>query len=272
MILVESIYIGHGAPLNAIWDTKYRDHIQQFAQQTDLPEAIVVVSAHFERHLPLQITSASRPGIVYDYYGFPEEMYQLQYDPPGDPNLAKTLAASLEKIGLNPQLNPKQGLDHGAWVPLKVMYPDATIPILQISIPIPRGPEDLYRIGQQLRSFRDQGIMFMGSGNLIHNLPHALSKLNQSGLGINAFTQLPAEQWAVEIDQWLKTQLDTQQYQLLLRASQELEHFKAAAPTTEHFDPLYFILGTMTDSEGISYIHEGFEGGSISMRSFSAQS
>lgn len=227
-----------------------------------------MVSAHFERNIPLQITSAKQPGIVYDYYGFPDEMYQLEYNAPGDPQLAKKLAALLEASGRTPTLNPNQGLDHGAWIPLKIMYPEADIPIIQLSIPVPRDPEELYRIGQVVAPLREEGVVFMGSGNLVHNLPHTFNQMRKFGRGLDGFTQMPLESWAVDVDRWLQEQLDDRNTEMILQAPQQLDNFRTAAPTTEHFDPLYFVLGTMNSSEGVTYIHEGFEGGSISMRSF----
>lgn len=271
MLPVNSIYIGHGAPLNAMWETSYSRNLEQFASNHSRPSAIVVVSAHFERDVPLQITSADRPGIIYDYYGFPEEMYELEYDAPGDPKLATSLANTLSDAGRNPTLNSNQGLDHGAWIPLRIMYPKADVPILQLSIPVPRNPKELYRIGQELSSYRENDVMFMGSGNLVHNLPHAFSKVQQFGHGIDGFKEMPTEDWAVEVDNWLKEKLDDRATEDLLNASHQIENFHFAAPTTEHFDPLYFFLGTMSDREGINYIHEGFEGGSISMRSFASE-
>ena len=268
---MNSIYIGHGAPLNAIWQTPYRNNLVNFAKDHEKPEAIVVVSAHFERNIPLQITSSERPGIIYDYYGFPEEMYELQYDSPGNPKLAKQLASYLQKAGRAPSLNPHQGLDHGAWIPLSIMYPDANIPIIQLSIPIPRNPEEVFKIGQIVAPLRDQGIMFMGSGNLVHNLPHTFSRMQAFGKGLDGFREMPVENWAMDFDASLKEHLDDHKIDQLLYARNNLEYFHAAAPTTEHFDPLYFVLGTMSDDEGVSYIHEGFEGGSISMRSFVSQ-
>ncbi len=268
---MSSIYVGHGAPLNAVWDTQYRQHLSAFGK-TDRPEAVVVVSAHFEQHIPLQITSAEKPGIIYDYYGFPEEMYQLTYDAPGSPHLAGRLAQLLEQSGRTPMLNADQGLDHGAWIPLKIMYPEVDIPVLQLSIPIPRDPLELYRIGQAVAPLRQEGVMFMGSGNLVHNLRHTFSRMAAHGQGIDGFATMPIEQWAVDVDDWVKEHLDDGNTEMLLASPQKLENFRAAAPTTEHYDPLYFVLGTMSPSEGVSYIHEGFEGGSISMRSFVSQS
>lgn len=263
----QSVYIGHGAPLNILWQTEYRNNLEKFSKAYQQPSAILVVSAHFERNIPLQITSSPHPSIIYDYFGFPEEMYQLQYPAKGNPDLAKQVAQTLNGLSMETHLNSDQGLDHGAWIPLKIMYPDADIPILQLSIPIPRKPEDLYRIGQSLRKFKDQGVMLMGSGNLVHNLPHAFLQLQKGNFTIDTWAKAPVEPWANEVDIWLKDNIDSMNASELLHASQNLHNFKVAAPTTEHFDPLYFILGTLDDRESMGYIHEGFEAGSISMRS-----
>jgi len=263
-----SIYIGHGAPFNAIWTTQYHQNIADFARNYDKPDSIVVVSAHWEKHRPMEITSSQLPGIIYDYYGFPKEMYELEYPSLGDPKLANRIANKLTDIGFNTSLNPKQGLDHGAWIPLKIMYPEADIPIIQLSIPIPRSPEELYKIGKTLLKFREDNIMMLGSGNLTHNLPHVFQQIRSGKFDMNSWADQATETWAKESDQWLQEKLSDRNITSLLNASSELPNFNVAAPTTEHFDPLYFVLGTMNDNEGIAYIHEGFEAGSISMRTF----
>ena len=111
IMLAPSIFIGHGAPLNAIWDTKYSENIAKFGNEIEIPEAILVVSAHWEKQRPLEITSAELPGIIYDFYGFPEEMYQLDYPAPGNPKLAKNIAIQLTNIGYTTKLNPNQNLE-----------------------------------------------------------------------------------------------------------------------------------------------------------------
>ena len=270
IMLAPSMFIGHGAPLNAIWDTKYRDNIAKYSKEIDIPEAILVVSAHWEKQRPLEITSAEVPGIIYDYYGFPEEMYQLKYSAPGNPQLAKKIADQLTNIGFTTELNPNQGLDHGTWIPLKMMFPEAQIPVLQLSIPIPRMPNELYKIGQTLRNLREINIMLMGSGNLVHNLPYAFKQMQTGNISMANWSSARTDSWAREADAWIKEQLDAHNTDELLDAPSKLPNFRFAAPTTEHFDPLYFFLGTL-QNEGISYIHEGFEAGSISMRSFTGE-
>lgn len=267
-----SVYIGHGAPLNIIWDTNYKENLQKFAQSIPPPHSVLVVSAHWEQNIPLQITSGFQPPIIYDYYGFPKEMYQLKYPSPGNPSLAKLIAEKLSSSGLKTRLNESQGLDHGAWIPMKIMFPEANIPLIQLSIPIPRKPETLFKIGQLLAEFRKEGVMLLGSGNLVHNLPYVFQQVRLGKFGFTNWVDTPEEKWAIETDKWIKEKLDDYNLEDLLNSTYKAPHFNRAAPTTEHFDPLYFVIGTLDPQEEIIHIHEGFEAGSISMRSFTGES
>lgn len=267
-IQLPAIYIGHGAPTVAIEQGQYQTDIATFAKNIPDPTTIVVVSAHWQQHIPIQITSSKLPGIIYDYYGFPEIMYQLQYNAPGNPNVAQKITQMLIDHGITAILNPKQGLDHGAWIPLRFMYPDASIPVIQISIPIRRTPSDLFKIGKIIAPLRDHGILLMGSGNLVHNLPHAMQHVQKAG---KFESNSPAEPWAKETDHWLKDKLNDFDIKTILQSPEKAPHFQKAAPTTEHFDPLYFVLGTAHSKEGINHFHESFQAGSISMRSFALE-
>jgi 4,5-DOPA dioxygenase extradiol len=195
-------------------------------------------------------------------------MYELSYNSPGNPVLAQQIATELQNKNINSILNNNQGLDHGAWVPLKIMFPEEIIPVIQISIPVPRDSYYLFKLGKILSKFRSKNILFMGSGNLVHNIPYAMRQVQFGKIDLFSENN-PIENWARETDEWLKLNLDEKNVDSLLRSSEIAPNFKLAAPSTEHFDPLYFILGTMNDSESISYIHEGFQAGSFSMRSFS---
>lgn len=241
--------------------------MNKFANDIDKPQSIIVVSAHWEQHIPAQITSAEIPGIIYDYYGFPQEMYQLEYQAPGNPKLAKKIAEMLNQKNIRTELNPNRGLDHGVWIPLKIMFPNADIPVLQLSIPIPHSPQDLFTIGNVLKPLREKRIMLMASGNLVHNLPYTFRQMQLGKFTMNSWNSAPIETWAQDIDEWLKEHLDDRNFDTILDAENKLPNYNMAAPTTEHFDPLYFTLGSLASNEGIRYIHEGFEAGSISMRS-----
>ena len=262
-----SIYIGHGSPTTVLDRKQYYHDLLKFSSDHKDISAIIVVSAHWQQYLPIQITSSTLPGVIYDFYGFPEEMYELEYNSPGNPSLAHKIALILQNNKIGTTLNPNQGLDHGAWIPLKIMFPEEKIPVVQVSLPVPRDPKYLFKIGEILRSFRSENILLMGSGNLVHNIPYAMRQI-QLGKADFFSDNNKTDEWAKETDDWLKDKLDSKDFDSLLQSPQKAPNFKIAAPTTEHFDPLYFILGTMTSSESIEYIHEGFQAGSFSMRSF----
>jgi 4,5-DOPA dioxygenase extradiol len=267
---IPSIYIGHGAPTVAIDPNlvDYKNDLLSFGKKISSPKSIVVVSAHWQDYLPVQLTSSDNPGIIYDYYGFPQEMYELTYEYKGNPSLAQKISSILSSQGIDATLNSQQGIDHGAWIPLREMYPEGNIPIIQMSIPVPRSPNYLFKIGQILAPLRNEGIMFMGSGNVIHNLRHVMNKAQQMG---GLFVNMPIENWAEQSDEWLKDELDDLNIINLLASPDKMPNFQQAAPTTEHFDPLYFVLGTLRKSEQVNHFHESFQMGSISMRSFHSE-
>lgn len=265
--LPPAIYIGHGSPTTVLERKQYYLDLQKFSTDHKDVSSIVVVSAHWQQYLPVQITSSNLPGVIYDFYGFPEEMYELEYNSPGNPELAQKIANTLQQHDIESALNPNQGLDHGAWVPLKIMFPEEKIPVIQISLPVRRDSQFLFKLGNILKDFRSDNILLMGSGNLVHNLPYAMRQF-QLGRADLFSDNNKTDEWAQETDEWLKEKLDNLDISTLLQSPQKAPNFKMAAPTTEHFDPMYFVLGTMNESESIAYIHEGFQGGSFSMRSF----
>jgi len=175
----------------------------------------------------------------------------------------------LNGVNIPSELTDQRGLDHGAWIPLRIMYPDANIPVIQMSIPVPRTPDLVYRMGQALAPLRDQNILLMGSGNLTHNLPYAFQQMQTGKITLTGDN--PVDKWARESDEWIKAKLDDLNMTDILASPEKLPNFDMAAPTTEHFDPVYFTLGSLSEGEGVNHFHEGFQGGSISMRSFSLE-
>lgn len=268
--LPPAIYIGHGSPTTVLERKQYYHDLQKFSGEHKDVSAIVVVSAHWQQYLPVQITSSELPGVIYDFYGFPDELYELEYNSPGNPELAQKIAIELKKNNIDSVLNPNQGLDHGAWVPLKIMFPEEKIPVIQVSLPVPRDSKYLFNLGTILNQFRKENILFMGSGNLVHNIPYAMRQMQLGRVNIFSDNN-KTDEWAKETDEWLKNKLDSYDIESLLHSPSLAPNYKIAAPTTEHFDPLYFVLGVMEPSESVSYIHEGFQGGSFSMRSFTSE-
>ena len=259
-----SIFISHGAPTEAIEWGRYQENLKQYAMEIGKPRAIVSISAHWQNSLPVLITSNEVQRTIHDFYGFPEQLYSLKYDAPGEPKLAKKIALLLSDIGIKSKLTSEWGLDHGTWVPLKIMYPSADVPVLQVSIPIPRSPKELKLIGETLQSLRDEGVMLMGSGGVTHNLRLAMQNL------ISERSELKPDSWAYEFDKWIKDQLEEGKFHQIFEVDKH-PLFPIAAPTTEHFDPIHFMLGTLKPNEGIRQIHEQIKYGNLSLRSFASE-
>lgn len=250
--------------MEAIEKGKYQADLKKFADNIEPPKAILSISAHWERSIPILITSSKIQKTIHDFYGFPEELYQLDYSVPGLPKLAKEIAFALKKHDFNVQLTARWGLDHGTWVPLMIMFPEKNIPVLQLSIPIPRTEEELFQIGRVLRQFRERGILIMGSGGVTHNLSLAMMNV------VSGNSSKKPDSWAEEFDRWVKETLETNQPETLLKASNH-PLFRIAAPTTEHFDPIYFVIGALYGHEGIRTVHESIKYGNLSMRTFASE-
>ena len=223
-----ALYIGHGAP-PLLDDPIWSGELASWSQSMAKPKAILVVSAHWESApLTLGSTETGTP-LIYDFGGFAPRYYELQYRSPGAPDLAARIKAIMDEPVTD---QPRRGLDHGAYIPLMKMYPDADIPVLQMSIPT-QDPERLFAIGKKLAPLRDEGVMIIGSGFLTHGLPF----LKEFRI------QATPPNWSVEFDLWAKEVLDR-------GAIDELMNYKALAPglpyahpTVEHFAPIFITLG-----------------------------
>lgn len=235
-----AMYLGHGAP-PLVDDPLWTTQLAAWAGALPRPRAILVVSAHWES-APLTIgaTQDAAP-LSYDFYGFPERYYQVTYPAPGAPELASQVRALLS--GTEPVAQaPDRGLDHGAYVPLTVMYPDAAIPVLQISMPT-LAPDRLLRIGAALAPLRDEGVLIMGSGFLTHGLPF-----------LRDFRfDAPPPAWSTEFDLWAAHALDQGDVDALAQF-RRAPGASYAHPTTEHFAPLFVTLGAAADQPPVTTI------------------
>ena len=257
--LFPSLYVGHGAPLVALENDDYNQALNKFARNNPTPKTIVVVSAHWETYLPIQITSSLKPELIYDFYGFPQELYEIKYPSPGNPVVAKKIVQLLAIKGFQSVLSPLQGLDHGTWAPLSLAYPEADIPVVQISIPVPRTPKELLKIGEALKPLREEEILLLGSGNIVHNL-RMMSFPQKYG---------KTDEWARMFDEWVKENLETLNINNLNNYREQAPFNNLAVPTTEHFDPLFFILGSADKNEQNKHIYEQFHNHNVSSRCFS---
>ncbi|MCC5032929.1 dioxygenase [Streptomyces sp. WAC 00631] len=223
-----ALYLSHGAPPLAD-DPVWPGELAAWAAGLPRPRAILMVSAHWEE-APLALGATETVPLVYDFWGFPEHYYRVRYAAPGAPELAERVRKTLRTAGTPVQDVPDRGLDHGAYVPLAEMYPDAGIPVLQISLPT-LDPEQLLRIGRKLAPLRDEGVLIVGSGFFTHNL----AALRHPGGGVPG--------WSAEFDDWGRRALDGGDVDALLDFRHSSPAGELAHPRTEHFAPLFVTLG-----------------------------
>jgi 4,5-DOPA dioxygenase extradiol len=232
------LYLSHGAPPLAD-DRDWTAELAAVSAGIARPTAILIVSAHWEA-APLTLAATETVPLLYDFWGFPERYYQVQYAAPGAPELADQVRKLLQVPGTPVYDDPTRGLDHGAYVPLKEMYPEADIPVLQISMPT-LDPAALFAIGRKLAPLRDQGVLIVGSGFTTHNL----REINLAGS-----PAAPAPTWSVEFDDWARRALATQDVDALIDFLHEAPAAGIAHPRTEHFAPLFVSLGAAEESLG----------------------
>jgi len=250
-----AIYLGHGAP-PLLEDAGWMGQLGDWATHLAQPTSILIVSAHWQT-APIALSATRRVPLVYDFYGFPDHYYAMTYDAPGAPELAakvKSLMPANEPV----LERETRGLDHGAWVPLKAMYPDANIPVLQMSMP-DLDPRHLFEVGRRLAPLRDEGVLIVGSGFLTHGLPFAH----------DYFMGKPgAPEWSKEFDGWAREALDRGDLDELFAFREKAPGMPYAHPTVEHFAPLFVTLGAVAKPDAPpEHRIEGFAYG-LSKRSF----
>lgn len=249
--MLPSLFISHGSPMLALQPGSSGQAFAALADSLPRPQAILVVSAHWETR-DLRLTACAQPETIHDFYGFPQELFEVQYPAPGSPELARQVQQLLVDAGLPVQLDEHRGLDHGAWVPLRLMYPEADIPVVQLSLPSQAGPQVQLQLGRLLSGLRDQGILLVASGSITHNL-HELNWYARGNQGSD---------WAIEFRDWIVDKLQTGDLPALLDYRLQAPWAVRAHPTDEHLLPLYFALGA---GEQFSIAHQDFTLGSLAM-------
>ena len=232
-----AIFISHGGPNIVLDDTPARDFLEGFAATIRKPDAIVIVSAHFETDGPVVVTDAA-PEMIYDFGGFSPELYRMVYPAPGAPDLAMRVAHLLADAGLEPRIAPKRGYDHGAWTPLKLAFPAADIPVVQLSIDPSRDAQYHFRLGQAVAPLRQENVLIIGSGHITHNLRAVFSVMRSGAAAdpelarrIDAFTG------------WIGEKLGSHDHDSLMRWNELAPFSRDNHPTDEHLMPLFFALG-----------------------------
>jgi len=234
MTRAPALFIGHGSPMNAIEDTPSARGWAEIARAFPKPSAIVVVSAHWVTE-GVRVTSNEQPRTIHDFgRGFPQELFDQQYPAPGNPQLARAIVNMLTEFGA--QLDDTWGLDHGTWSVLKHMYPEADVPVIQVSLDIRRGPEEHYAIAQKLSALRDDNVLILGSGNIVHNLPAFFRA-----------TSPEPQPWVASYDALIAANADANHEAILnYRAQSEAD---SAAPDWEHFFPVFYALAAQRPGE-----------------------
>lgn len=247
-----TLFVAHGAP-PLLDDARWVDELREWATRFPKPKAILMLSAHWESR-PVTLGATSTVPLVYDFSGFPQRYYEQQYASPGAPELAERIRKEL-KHTLPVADDPDRGLDHGAWVPLVAMYPEADVPVLQMSLPS-ENPRELFALGRILRTLRDEGVLIIGSGFITHNL----RTLDWSGR-----SEAPA--WASEFDAWTADALARRDVDALLDYEAKGPAARLALPSREHFVPLLVNLGAAFEGEPVAFPITGFWMGSLTRRS-----
>ena len=260
MARMPTLFISHGSPMLAVVDSAARRFLAQLGPKLPPPTAVVVVSAHYDTPIT-QVTAGDRPETIHDFGGFPDELYRLRYPAPGSPGLAREIVGQLEAAGVNAQLAPLRGLDHGAWIPLSLMLPRADVPVLQVSLNSRRSPQEHFALGRALRSLRDVGTLILGSGGATHNLglyAHARGRDDDS---------TPPE-WVEAFNEWTAGAVAAQRYDDLFSYAERAPFAAQNHPTAEHYLPLFVTLGAAHDDEHGVRIHSSYDRGLLSLDAY----
>lgn len=242
--------------MNGIEDTAFSRRWTQMAKEIPTPSAVLVVSAHWFTQ-GTKITAMDFPETIHDFGGFPPALFAVQYPAPGNPVLARETATLIHSAKV--ELDHDWGLDHGTWTVVRHMYPDAKIPVLQLSIDYTKGPQYHYDLSKELLALRRKGVLIIGSGNMVHNLRMvAWDKINQSGYGYD---------WTLSINEKFKSLITENDHRPLINYSQMGREAMLAIPTPEHYLPLMYTLGLKSGQEKVSFFNDQAVGGSLTMTS-----
>jgi 4,5-DOPA dioxygenase extradiol len=247
------LFIGHGNPMNAVRDTPFTRKLHELGKRLPRPKAVLCVSAHWMTE-GTWITHMSNPKTIHDFYGFPQELFDIKYPAPGDPVTAERISRESSNPSIHPD-NEIWGLDHGTWSVLRHMYPMADVPVLQLSLNMIQGPEFHFALGEKLKHLRREGILIVGSGNIVHNLRR-----------INFADDARPFDWAIEFDAWVKERVQNRDNNAIVHGATKSTAGKLSIPTPDHWYPFLYSLGAADETDALRFEYEGIENASISMR------
>ena len=249
------LFVGHGSPMNGIQDNEFSQYWKKLASEIEKPKAVLCVSAHWLTR-GTHITAMEKPQTIHDFGGFPQELFNVQYPAPGDPKLAEETAKLITSTTVG--LDHDWGLDHGTWTIVRHMYPNADIPVLQLSIDYNQPAQYHYDLAKQLSALRNKGVLIMGSGNMVHNLGMvAWDKLEES-YGFD---------WAIEMNELFKTKIMENDDAALIAYEKLNAAAKLAIPTPDHYYPLIYTLGLKEEKDQVNFFNDKPMAGSLTMTS-----
>jgi len=250
------LFVGHGSPMYAIEENEFVNKWRNLGETLPIPKAIICISAHWETR-GTQVTAMQNPPTIHDFGGFPRELYEIEYPAPGNPELAKEAIQTISGTTVLP--DEKWGLDHGTWSVIRRIYPKADIPIIQMSLDYNKSPKEHYELARELASFREKGVMIIGSGNIVHNLRHvAWDKPDDMEYG---------HDWAIEANDLVKKLIVENNHQALIDYKSLGKAVQMAAPSPDHYLPLLYALALKKDDEELSFFNDKAVMGSLTMTS-----
>jgi len=250
------LFLGHGSPMNAIEENEFVNGWRDICSSIPKPKAILCISAHWETRGTF-VSANEKPETIHDFGGFPGVLYEVQYPVPGSPGLAKEIKSLIKTCETN--LDMKRGLDHGAWAVIKHLYPEADVPVVQLSLDYNQSPQYHYKMSKELVPLRKEGVLIIGSGNMIHNLGMVdWDNLNSDDYGF---------EWAQKAKEKMKNLIINDDHKSLIEYELQGREFKLSVPTPEHFLPLLYVLALKDKNEKITFFNDKIVGGSIAMTS-----
>jgi 4,5-DOPA dioxygenase extradiol len=248
------LFLGHGSPMNAIEENEFVTGWRTIGKTIPKPTAILCVSAHWETRGTL-VTAMEKPVTIHDFGGFPGELFEVQYPAPGDPELARETESLVKKTKVG--LDDKWGLDHGCWSVIRHLYPEADVPVIQMSLDYYQSPQYHYDLAKELASLRNRGVLIIGSGNMVHNLGMVnWQKINEPGFGYD---------WALEANEKMKKFILAGDHHALIDYKSQGRAFNLAVPTPDHFLPLLYALALKQENESMILFNDKAVAGSLSM-------
>ena len=251
-----TLFLSHGSPMLPLTDAPARDFLIELGHSLKRPKAILAISAHWETEHP-EVSAVAQNETIHDFYGFPRALYEMRYPAPGSPELAHDVATRLQAAGFETTIDGRRGLDHGAWVPLLLMYPQADIPVLQLSIQTEQGPKHHLDIGRAIAALRDDDVLIIGSGSFTHNL----DEFRRSRPGVND----PSPPWVDAFADWVHDKVSAGHIDELLDYRRLAPYARNNHPTEEHFLPLFAALGAAGEGARVERLHNSASYGVLRM-------